>query len=64
MKSLSITVEGYKIIVSYSKNSEIPEILSFEGRRISSLIDRDIVLPQFDFRVWDDVRKITRTQHL
>ena len=62
MKDMSIMIEGYQISIGYSKISEISKILHFEGIRITSLLDRDIVLPRFDFRVWDDVRKITIRQ--
>jgi len=45
--------------IHYDFLTELHEILQFEGKRIASLLLRDIKLPMLDERVWDGKRKIT-----
>lgn len=41
------------------QGNDIAECLTFEGKRIQSLIERQIDMPDADYRFWDEKRKIT-----
>lgn len=50
----------FEIKVRFTKLGELLRIIDFEGNRIASLLERDL-LPKTETREWDQERKITRS---
>ena len=48
----------FEIKVRFTKLGELLRIIDFEGNRIASLLERDL-LPKTETREWDQIRKIT-----
>ena len=48
----------FEIKVRFTKLGELLRIIDFEGNRIASLLERNL-LPKTETREWDQVRKIT-----
>lgn len=48
----------FSIKVRFTKLGELLRIIDFEGNRIASLLERDL-LPKTETRTWDHVRRIT-----
>lgn len=56
---IKLLIDSKFIKIHYNFKVDLPEILEFEGKRLASLLQREVKLPIFDERVWDYNRKIT-----
>lgn len=62
--NVKIQIGDSNIKIVYDDFDQLSQILKFEGVRLNSLINRNIQLPEYDVRKWDNKRKITvRTNH-
>jgi len=57
--TIEIRQEDCVVKIHYNYNYQLNDIMEFEGRRLQSFYYRNMKLPSFDERVWDNDREIT-----